>query len=116
LKRDYNTVCWSDEAIFYVGEDGNVYYVTRGPGEEYEDRNLKPTFKSGQTSVGVWTCFCGDEMGPLVIIPKGGTMTAKRYTETLRKHFIPVGNNVNSPIRTSAIGLLQHLQLLYLPS
>jgi hypothetical protein len=27
-----------------------------------------------------------------------------------------VGNNVNSPIRTSAIGLLQHLQLLYFPS
>jgi hypothetical protein len=27
-----------------------------------------------------------------------------------------VGNNVNSPIRTSAIGLLRHLQLLYLPS
>jgi hypothetical protein len=27
-----------------------------------------------------------------------------------------VGNNVNSLIRTSAIGLLQHLQLLYLPS
>jgi hypothetical protein len=27
-----------------------------------------------------------------------------------------VGNNVNSPIRTSAIGLLQHLQLLYIPS
>jgi hypothetical protein len=25
-------------------------------------------------------------------------------------------NNVNSPVRTSAIGLLQHLQLLYLPS
>jgi hypothetical protein len=29
---------------------------------------------------------------------------------------VGVGNNVNSPIRTSAIGLLQHLQLLYLPS
>jgi hypothetical protein len=28
---------------------------------------------------------------------------------------VSVGNNVNSPIRTSAIGLLQHLQLLYLP-
>jgi hypothetical protein len=27
-----------------------------------------------------------------------------------------VGNNMNSPIRTSAIGLLQHLQLLYIPS
>jgi hypothetical protein len=29
---------------------------------------------------------------------------------------LTVGNNVNSPIRTSAIGLLQYLQLLYLPS
>jgi len=28
-------------------------------------------------------------MGPLVIIPKGGTMTAKRYLETVKKHFIP---------------------------
>jgi hypothetical protein len=25
-------------------------------------------------------------------------------------------NNMNSPVRTSAIGLLQHLRLLYLPS
>jgi hypothetical protein len=31
-------------------------------------------------------------------------------------YFLTVGNNVNSPIRTSAIGLLQHLQLLYLSS
>jgi transposase len=28
-------------------------------------------------------------MGPLVIIPKGGTMTAERYKEVLREHFIP---------------------------
>jgi transposase len=70
VKRDYNKVCWSDEATFYVGEDGNIYYVTRGPGEEWEDKNLQSTFKSGRTSVGVWSCFCGDEMGPLVIIPK----------------------------------------------
>jgi transposase len=28
-------------------------------------------------------------MGPLVIIPKGGTMTAKRYIETLKTYFIP---------------------------
>jgi hypothetical protein len=27
-------------------------------------------------------------MGPLVIIFKGGTMTVKRYIETLKKHFI----------------------------
>jgi hypothetical protein len=40
-------------------------------------------------AVGVWTCFCGEDMGPLIIIPKGGTMTAKRYIEVLKKHFIP---------------------------
>jgi hypothetical protein len=27
-------VCWSDEVTFEVGEDGSVYYVTRGPKEE----------------------------------------------------------------------------------
>jgi transposase len=93
-KRDPNTVCWSDEATFYVGEDNNVCYVTRRAGEEYEDRNLTPTFKSGRTAVGVWSCFCGDQMGPLVIIPKGGTMTAKRYIGVLRKHFIPFYNKM----------------------
>jgi hypothetical protein len=33
-----------------------------------------------------------------------------------KKRIASIGNNMNSPIRTSAIGLLQHLQLLYLPS
>jgi transposase len=71
IKRDYNTVCWSDEVTFYVGEDKNLCYVTRGPGEEWNNKNLQPTFKSGRQAVGVWSCFCGDEIGPLVIIPKG---------------------------------------------
>jgi hypothetical protein len=33
-----------------------------------------------------------------------------------KERIASVGNNMNSLIRTSAIGLLQHLQLLYLPS
>jgi Transposase len=88
VKRDYNKVCWSDEVTFHVGEDNTTVYMTRGPGEEFLDKNLKPSFKSGRTSVGVWSCYCGDEMGPLVIIEKGGRMTIKRYLKTLKKHFI----------------------------
>jgi hypothetical protein len=88
-KRDWDTVCWSDEVTFVVGEDGTVFYVTRAPGEEHLPKNLKPTFKSGRTTLGVWSCYCGNEMGPLVVIPKGGTMTAKRYLETVKKHFLP---------------------------
>jgi hypothetical protein len=33
-----------------------------------------------------------------------------------KERITSIGNNMNSLIRTSAIGLLQHLQLLYLPS
>jgi hypothetical protein len=82
-------VCWSDEVTFHVGADGSIFYVTRGAGEEYLEKNLKPSFKSGRTTVGVWSCYCGDEIGPLVIIEKGGTMTAKRYLETVKKYFVP---------------------------
>ena len=65
-------MCWLDKVTFEVGADGSIFYVTRGPGEEFLDKNLKPSFKSGRTSIGVWSCYCGDEMGPLVIIEKGG--------------------------------------------
>jgi hypothetical protein len=34
----------------------------------------------------------------------------------IKERIASIGNNVNSPIRTSAIGFLQYLQLLYLPS
>jgi hypothetical protein len=33
-----------------------------------------------------------------------------------KERIASIGNNMNSPIQTSAIGLLQYLQLLYLPS
>ena len=81
MKRDPRKVCWSNEVTFEVGEDTNIFWVTRGAGreEEYADKNLRPTFKSRRTTVGVWSCFCGDEMGLLYILPKGENITAKRY-------------------------------------
>jgi hypothetical protein len=48
-------VCWSAEVTPEVGEDGSIFYVTRGSKEEHLDKNLKPSFKSGRTSVGVCT-------------------------------------------------------------
>ena len=53
IKRNYNHVCWLDEVTFHVGDDGSVFYVTRGAREEYLEKNLKPSFKSGCTTVGV---------------------------------------------------------------
>jgi hypothetical protein len=62
-------VIWSDKVIFEIGKDGTVFFVTRGSGraEEYTAKNLRPSFKPGRTTIGVWSCFCKDEMGPLYI-------------------------------------------------
>jgi hypothetical protein len=89
VKRDYNKVCWSNKVTFYIREDNTMVYVTYGPGEEFLDKNLKPSFKSGRILVSVWSYYYRDEIGPLVIIKKGGRMTVKRYLKTLKKHFIP---------------------------
>jgi transposase len=91
IKRDNRKVYWSDEVTFEIGEDIRGFFVTRGAGreEEYADENLRPMFKSGRTSVGVWSCFCGDEMGPLYMLPEGERMTAKRYKYVLQYLFIP---------------------------
>jgi hypothetical protein len=78
-------------------------YVTRGPGEEYLEKNLKPSFKSRRVTVGVWSCFCGDEIGPLVIIKKGGRMTGKRYIKTLKNHFIPFYERMRKKYGTDVI-------------
>ena len=55
IKRDNRRVCWSDEVTFKVGEDLCTFWVIRGlrREEEYVDKNLRPTFKSGRTIVGV---------------------------------------------------------------
>jgi hypothetical protein len=83
---------------FEVGEDLETFWVTRGPGreEEYASKNLRPTFKSGRTTVGVWSCYCGDEMGPLYILLEGEHMTAKRYKYVLQRLFILFYNEMRS--------------------
>ena len=66
---------------FEVGEDLRGFWVTRGAGreEKYAEKNLRPTFKNRRTTIGVWSCFYRDEIGPLYMLPEGENMTAKRY-------------------------------------
>ncbi|OCK99979.1 uncharacterized protein K441DRAFT_725531 [Cenococcum geophilum 1.58] len=55
IKRNNRRVCWSNKVTFKVGEDLQTFWVTRAPSreEEYVDKNLRPTFKSGRTTIGV---------------------------------------------------------------
>jgi transposase len=88
--RNWWLVCWSDECTMEVGYDGRQFWITRAPGEEYLPKNLKPTFKSGRTTISVWGCFMGNERGPLIVLPKGQNMNQQLYTDlVLKPHFIP---------------------------
>jgi hypothetical protein len=83
-------MCWLNEVTFYTSADNTVFWVTRafGKGEEWLKKNLKLLFKSERQVVGVWLCFCRLYMRLLVIILKRGIITAERYKEVLREHFI----------------------------
>jgi hypothetical protein len=51
--------------------------------EEYVEKNLRPTFKSGRTTISIWSYFYRDEVGPLYMLPEGENITAKRYKYVL---------------------------------
>jgi hypothetical protein len=55
--------------------------MTRGlkRDKEYVNKNLRPTFKSGRTIIGVWSYFYKDEIRPLYMLLKGENIIAKRY-------------------------------------
>jgi transposase len=90
ILRDWRKVIFSDESTFEIGYDGRQFWITRGVGEEYLPKNLRLSFKSGRTAVGVWGCFMGKEKGPLVILKKGERMNQVKYTEeVLKPAFVP---------------------------
>ena len=66
---------------FKIGKDLGGFWVTIGARreEEYADKNLRPIFKSGRTTIGVWSCFYRDEIRPLYILLEGENIIAKRY-------------------------------------
>ena len=71
----------SNKVTFKIGENLQTFWVTRAPNreEKYINKNLRPTFKSGRTTIGVWSCFCKDKIGPLYMLLKGENITAKWY-------------------------------------
>ena len=88
-KRDWRNVLFSDEATFEVGKDYRTIWVSRRSEDEWNVGNLKPSFKSGRTTVGVWGVIVGGKMGPLYVM-KEGRMNMIRYTnEVLEPLFFP---------------------------
>lgn len=88
--EDWGCICWSDESTFEIGYDATPPWVRRPKGKAYESKYLKPTFKSGRSSVGVWGCISSNFKGPLVILRQGERMNQHRYlNEVMKPHGIP---------------------------
>ena len=84
---------FTDECNIELGLDGRVYWIWRRAGEELEDKCLKPTFKSGRTSVGIWSFIFKDQKGPLVLIDR--RINGQKYREqVLEATVLPAAINI----------------------
>lgn len=78
-------VIWSDESYITIGDTPGVLYVTRKPGEEFDEKYIVPSDLQSNIRIMVWGCIMKDKKGPLVVLEypggKGGGMTAGRYKD-----------------------------------
>ena len=84
-KKDWSRVIWTDEATFETGLDSRSCYVSRKKGTAYESRYLKPTFKSGRTTIGIWGAITMYRKGPIHILAKERRMNSDIYIEEVLK-------------------------------
>ena len=76
---DVACICFSDESTFEIGIDSRPPWVRRKRGQAYESRNLKPTFKSGRSAVGIWGAISMNFKSELLIVPRGARMNSQKY-------------------------------------
>lgn len=84
-EEEWAKVIWSDEVYVCLGERKGRVWVTRAPGEEYDNDCVVSTWTQSPIRIMVWACIMRGEKGPMVVLDypggKGGGMTAARYQE-----------------------------------
>jgi len=80
--EDWKRVIWSDESSLWVGVNPRRQWIIRPPGERFNRKYVKKTFKSAQVKVMVWACFTGERLGPLIVCDEGG-IGANEYEDIL---------------------------------
>ena len=81
--EDWDCVSFSDECTLELGFDSTPPWVHRPKGKAYESQYLKPSFKSGRSTVGVWGAISTDLKGKLVILPANARMNSELYTNVI---------------------------------
>jgi transposase len=91
FNREEDVACYAfcDEATFKVSLDTTPPYVRRKRGNAYESRYLKPTFKSGRTTVSVFGVISLDFKSELFINKAGERNNASKYCWILHDVSVP---------------------------
>src|SRR5262249_47275110 len=68
--EEWSRVIFTDESSVELGKNSRQIRVWRNPGDEWDTTCIVPSFKSGRTSVMVWSCMIAGKLGPLTVIPR----------------------------------------------
>ena len=91
--EDWKHVIWSDESSIWVGVNPQRQWVISPPGERFNRKYVKKTFKSTQMKVMMWTCFTGNRLGPMIICDEDG-IGANEYEDTLYDELFSLINDL----------------------
>lgn len=84
-EQDWRKKIWSDECYVYLGDQRGRIYVTRRPGEEFDDDCCVPKFSQSTVRVMVWGCIMRGRKGPIIVLEypggRGGGMNSVRYQQ-----------------------------------
>ena len=64
--QDWSCLIFTDKCSIERGLNTPSRWVIRAPGEEFDNENVRPVWKSGQTSLMVWGAIARDHTFPLV--------------------------------------------------
>ncbi len=72
-------VIWIDKAIFEIDLDTRSCYITRRKGMAIVSRYLKPKFKSGRRTIGIWGAIALGVKDPVHFLEKESCMNSDIY-------------------------------------
>ena len=90
--EEWKRVTWTHESTFELGGGGGGRrrcWRQRGVIKAYNSQYLKPTFKSGRSSVMIWGSIIYGFKGPMTILNEGRMNGSKYITMVLMPHLIP---------------------------
>jgi len=87
--EDVACMAFCDESTFEVGIDTRPPYVRRKAGNGFESRYLRPTFRSGRSTISVFGVISLDFKSELFVNIKGERNNAKRYCRILHNVGMP---------------------------